>query len=228
MTSTPESDTHQALESMWNFLYWLNFVLCWIVFPIMSNYFDSSEFTARAKMCFAIKRNLLIYGIGAAGLVVFILYFVVKAQTLDFEDTFAFLMSLSSAFGLVQIIFFLSNGLIAAPRSLYRKCQPYRKLKVVCCQLVQVSEIIEDRRLAVDKSIRETQAVEILTTGENKRYIEKIYELVPIEMQELLVSSSLVDPSQVIDSPRNCGYSRIVQLHYDVKFNLYELSAYSR
>jgi hypothetical protein len=209
-------------------LYWLSFLLCWVVLPVASTYFDSSEFTVKGKLCYAIKLNLLIYSLGAGGLVIFVIYYVLRHKTFQFDGIFAFLMAWANAFGLVQIIFFLSNGLIAGPRALHREARARRTLDTVCCQLVQVSEIIDDRRLAIERGLRETQAVEILATSNLKPYIAKIYELIPNDVHETLANSSLVDPQQYLDSPRDCGYKRIVRLHYNLKLNLYELSAYTK
>lgn len=195
----------------------------------MSTFLDSSEFTTCRKLCYAIKLNFLIYSIGLGALILYMLYFIFTGDMkIDLEEFLAVLMSLASAWALTQIIVFLSNGLIAVPRMLFRKGDTERRLKMICCRLVQVTEIIDDDRFAIAKYLKKAHMIEMLASTKNKRRIEEIYKLVPEDVASFELMSTSVNADEAIEKIKNPSYSTIVKLHYKITTNLHELSIHSK
>jgi len=224
---SPKDPRRDVLEITWNVLYWINFVLCWFIMPIMSTYLDTSEFTPARKLCYAIKLNLVIYAIGAGALIVYTLVFIfTENMELNFEKYQAVLMSLASSWAIVQIIIFISNGLISVPRMLFRRGNLHRRLRLICCKLVQVREITDDYHFEISKNLQKAHMAEMLVTPRKKKYIEEIYNMIPDEVasyEVLATGLTIEDPVKDLRSPK---YSTIVKIHYKIKMNLHELNVY--
>lgn len=76
----------------------------------------------------AIINNLIIYGIFAILGVAFYVYLFVKG-TLKMEELVPVLMAASNAFGMFLVVIFLSYGLVAIPKELWREKKYEIKLK---------------------------------------------------------------------------------------------------
>ncbi len=66
------------LHNWWRINYWSVYLLCMGLFPFLTYFYSSSDFTTRGKVCYAIKMMLLLYFIFALFGVAFVLYLVWK------------------------------------------------------------------------------------------------------------------------------------------------------
>lgn len=108
-----------AMGVVWRTSYALIFFLTWILLPIAQEYEQAGQFSIMDKLKRAIINNLVIYGIfiliGVLGLGSLII-----SNTVDLANLPPVLLAASNAFGMFLVVIFLSFGLIAIPRQLWR------------------------------------------------------------------------------------------------------------
>ncbi len=108
-----------TMRVVWTTSYALIFFLTWILLPIAQEYEEAGEFSIKDKLKRSIINNLLIYGIfllvGVLGLGSLII-----SNTVDLASLLPVLLAASNAFGMFLVVIFLSFGLIAIPRELWR------------------------------------------------------------------------------------------------------------
>lgn len=76
----------------------------------------------------AIINNLIIYGVFAILGIAFVVYLYMKDK-LNIEELMPVLMAASNAFGMFLVVIFLSHGLVAIPKELWREKKYEIKLK---------------------------------------------------------------------------------------------------
>ena len=216
----------KVLETVWTAMYWINFGLCWLVLPLLSTYLDSCEFTFGAKLWYAIKFNLIYILIGLGGLVIFVIIYACCTGGIDITTMEDFLMAMATAWALVQIILFMSNGLISVPRLLWRAGSNSQTLKVVCCKLMQMQELLDDYKNEIENDIKRLQAIEMVATHENKELINKIYELIPEDLTSFRSLTGTVDPDEEVGPSAKATRGKIMAIHYEVKSALHELTVH--
>lgn len=121
-------NTIQSMQGIWRAIYFSILILTWLILPIAQEYETAGEFTVKDKLKRAVINNLIIYGIFALLGVLFLLYLLLKDQ-LDFETLIPLAMAASNAFGMFLVVIFLSHGLVAVPRALWREKKLEIKLK---------------------------------------------------------------------------------------------------
>ena len=114
--------TNQNMAIVWKIIYTLIFFLTWVLLPIAQEYETAGEFSIMEKLKRAIINNLIIYGIFALIGIVFLGYLIIRGKV-DIAKLPPVLMAASNAFGLFLVVIFLSYGLVAIPKNLWR----YRK-----------------------------------------------------------------------------------------------------
>jgi hypothetical protein len=217
-----------VLTQVWSAMYWVNFGLCWLVLPVLSTYFDSCEFTFVGKFCYAVKYNIIYIMIGLGGLVLFIIIYACSTGSIDFELMKSFMMAMSSAWALVQIILFLSNGLVSVPRELWRAGNNTRKFRTICCRLMQMQELLDEYKNDIENNIKKLQAIEMIATPENKALINKIYDLIPEDLTSFRSLTGTIDPDEEVGSSAKSTRAKIMGIFYDVKTLLHEFSVRKR
>ena len=193
----------------------------------MSTYYDSGEFTPIRKFIYALKINLIYLSISAGVGIIYIICYAIFAPRFDFFQLFALLMSISNAVTLTEIIMFLGNGLIAVPRSLFRKGDLYRKLRMLCCSLLQATEVIESNAYSINTYIAKARDIDADCTEELRGYIAEIREKVP----EGMAASVYSEPSVIGNAKQkenNPTYMDVVDLNYRLTTSLHEHAVYSQ
>jgi hypothetical protein len=117
-----------ALTIVWTISYGLIFFLTWILLPIAYEYEEAGEFSIKDKLKRAIINNLIIYGvfilIGLLGLA-----YLILSHRVDIANLPPVMLAASNAFGMLLVVIFLSHGLTAIPRELWRNKNYQLKLK---------------------------------------------------------------------------------------------------
>ncbi len=200
--------------------------MCWLVLPILTSYLDSCEFTFWDKLRYSLKLNMIYYVVEIGAVLVFgILYFALKDGA-NAEGAKGLLMALASAWALVQIILFLSNGIIDVPRDLWRRSSNKLRLKTVCCMMTQGQDILEEDRMTIEQCVEQLQAIEIVTTVENKAYINKIYEIIPEELTSFRSMTGAISPDVDVGTSHKETREKIADLHYKMKSCLHEYAVH--
>lgn len=120
--------TEETMHGVWRGIYYSIQILTWLLLPVAQEYETAGEFTVRARLRTAIVNNLIIYGIFAVLGALFLLYLYLKDQ-LHVQELAPLGMAASNAFGMFLVVIFLSHGLVAVPRALWREKKMEIKLK---------------------------------------------------------------------------------------------------
>ncbi len=213
---------------VWRVLYWTNFVLCWVLLPTIKNFLSSAEFTFKGKALYALKIRAIWLSLYAGIVVFYIIYYLVTTGGVVFKEIYAVVMSLCSAWALAQIIVFLSNGLIAVPRALFRRGDIKRRLTTVCCMLVQAAEKIDENSFELARQVRKAQALDARASGENKGYTERLLATIPEEVLGLQAGGGDADVADNTEKENESEHQKIVALARSLRSSINEFSVYTK
>lgn len=120
---------------MWNVIFYVNFVACWIVLPFFQEYEDSGEFTFKGRIKDALKLNGVLIGVlclGAGAIVVYLIIFQQFSIT-QIPSVFAMLVNI---FGMLLVTLALGFGLVSLPKEFYSK-RDYKKRVNICHRMAE-------------------------------------------------------------------------------------------
>lgn len=124
------SVTRHNFSLVWRFIYWLQFVLCWFVIPVLISYVSLKYACARKqtshatrsqmgqRLALAIYQNTKFYVVCLVGLF-FGLVYLVSSTGHGLSDFKPLLISLAHLYSLSYMLVLLSTGLIIFPRNLF-------------------------------------------------------------------------------------------------------------
>ena len=114
-----EQKTGRIIKINYKIAYWIMFFLAWVIIPLLKSYESSGEFTKWEKIKYAIKSNLILYGVVSfICLILFIwAYFKLKKETISFfiKNIYNF----NYIFGLSIMLLLLSYSLVKLPKFIY-------------------------------------------------------------------------------------------------------------
>ena len=58
-----EEKTSKIIQINYQIAYWITFCLAWVIIPLLKSYESNGEFTKWEKIKYAIKSNLILYGV---------------------------------------------------------------------------------------------------------------------------------------------------------------------
>jgi len=176
---------------------------------------------------YSLKINGIYYAIEIGAFIIFFVIYAIAKGFPTAEYAKGLMMSMSSAWALIQIILFLSNGIIDVPRDFWRRASLERRIKTICCKLAQNQEILDDDKIIIEQCIKKFQAIEIVCTEENKEYINNIYETIPEELTYFRVITGTINPDMEVGKSVSETRSRIANIHYLLKSTLHEYAVYN-
>ena len=114
-----EQKTGRIIKINYKIAYWIMFFLTWVIIPLLKSYESSGEFTKWEKIKYAIKSNLILYGVVSfICLILFIwAYFKLKKETISFF--FKNIYNFNYIFGLSIMLLLLSYSLVKLPKFIY-------------------------------------------------------------------------------------------------------------
>ena len=114
-----EQKTGRIIKINYKIAYWIMFFLAWVIIPLLKSYESSGEFTKWEKIKYAIKSNLILYGVVSfICLILFIwAYFKLKKETISFF--FKNIYNFNYIFGLSIMLLLLSYSLVKLPKFIY-------------------------------------------------------------------------------------------------------------
>ena len=179
-TLSPASDEDRSyLRFCWHVVYWLVFVLCWFVLPIMQEYEIAGEFSMFKKLKRAVRRLLWMYFLmGTAGLM-FVIYLGMIGKLVLAHLPYV-LIAFSNCWGLFQTIFLLGYGLVAMPRYLWFESNYAHYLKYLSYKACRIDEERSEFELKLHQLVKLAKAAdEIIPLASNLRpFIEIVLKQV--------------------------------------------------
>jgi len=120
LTETEEK-TSKIIQINYQIAYWITFCLAWVIIPLLKSYESNGEFTKWEKIKYAIKSNLILYGVVLfICLLLFIwAYFKLAKETISFF--FKNIYNFNYILGLSIMLLLLSYSLVKLPKFIYEK-----------------------------------------------------------------------------------------------------------
>lgn len=177
----------------WLFIYWLEFVICWFIIPVLMSFvslkYAVPDSFKREKFVAAILQNVKFYSICLAGLVVALIYIILSStHSFSISNIKPLLISLSHLYSLCFTLILLATGIILLPKDLisHVKDSTQSSNNKLFVKLSKTNEELNDSQLSMLEHAREILSTSS-TTNEN---IDVSYnhtlELCKFDVQSLL------------------------------------------
>ena len=116
-----EEKTSKIIQINYQIAYWITFCLAWVIIPLLKSYESNGEFSKWEKIKYAIKSNLILYGVVLfICLLLFIwAYFKLAKETISFF--FKNIYNFNYILGLSIMLLLLSYSLVKLPKFIYEK-----------------------------------------------------------------------------------------------------------
>ncbi|ADJ41780.1 AER270C-Ap [Eremothecium gossypii ATCC 10895] len=142
------------LALFWAVIYWAEFVICWLVFPVLISYVDLKYLYPREpqepgrrsvlrRLRGAVICNLKFYGLCLLGVICGLVYLKTTTDR-GASDIKPLLIALSHLYSLLYMLVLLALGLVLLPQSLLREGSDERRLFV---ELSQDNDALNEARL---------------------------------------------------------------------------------
>ncbi|CAD8073309.1 unnamed protein product [Paramecium sonneborni] len=174
-------DGYEYIVLLWKWIYWGNFILCWLILPICQEYEDAGEFSFKDKLIRSFKNNLIIYAYFMIFGLVFIAYLAIFNK-LDFDSILKVLVALAYAFGILLVVILLGHGLVAIPREYWRKAQYQKCLKSLYLEAAQINHTIQE--LYIQLFNMTIELIQNKNTYPNQTCLDSILNEIPYEIIE--------------------------------------------
>ncbi|ELR06739.1 hypothetical protein VC83_05196 [Pseudogymnoascus destructans] len=133
----------RALLVSWRITYWLTFGLTWFILPILAEFSDAGHRDVQAKLMYSLRSNAkyqaMVFGSGILGLIYVFISAGVTPTSLK-----ALIMALAYVWGLILAIYLMGHGLVAIPRSLFRKADISESLRRIQASAPKIHESMDD------------------------------------------------------------------------------------
>ncbi|ELP92081.1 hypothetical protein EIN_379580 [Entamoeba invadens IP1] len=143
-----------VLVIIWWVIYAVQFVLCYLVFPIVQTYTCVGDFTFLKKLKRSIKRNVIFYGILIILMIIFfVLYYVFfKGDNIfaSASDYVSFGLVLSNAWGLILAILLMGNGIVLFSYNTIKTFTFEMNLKQTICDLGQSAIRLQEQKMVIN------------------------------------------------------------------------------
>ncbi|KAL3234336.1 hypothetical protein RNJ44_03098 [Nakaseomyces bracarensis] len=219
---------------IWLTVYWLQFLICWLVIPILISYV-SLRYAIRPtevakKLTKSVYLNVKFYLICLVALVIGLFYLMMSTGH-GLREVKSLLISLSHLYSLTYTLILLSTGLILLPRDLLTSSldlHKNRNLNALFVKLSKINEDMNDSQLNLNDS-----ASLILNTKEQENGDIVFNDLlrdckleIESKLEELKASSLLTTPLIHINESSNLATSSItnpdkLNKHYNDFINNY-------
>ena len=124
-----EEKTSKIIQINYQIAYWITFCLAWVIIPLLKSYESNGEFTKWEKIKYAIKSNLILYGVVLfICLLLFIwAYFKLAKETISFF--FKNIYNFNYILGLSIMLLLLSYSLVKLPKFIYEKINYHKTIQ---------------------------------------------------------------------------------------------------
>lgn len=116
----------QYFKITWLLIYWVQFALCWFIFPVLMSYvslkYAVPHFELRERFVKAIYQNIKFYLLCLVGIIIGLIY-LVSSTGHGLNDFKPLLISLAHLYSLSYTLILLASGLIILPRDLLKIIQ---------------------------------------------------------------------------------------------------------
>ena len=166
----------RAVLVLWRITYWLTFLLTWWLLPLLGEYVDSGYRDTKSRALYSLRSNaqyqLIVLGVGVAGLVYFILQNGFHAASIK-----GMVMAVAYAYGLILAIGLMGHGLVALPRRLFRNARVSGRLRSLQMQAPKTKDKLDDATDSLEQLENTVIQLRQRKTGTSKDLQDWIDEL---------------------------------------------------
>lgn len=155
------------------------FLLTWVILPIGQEYEAAGEFGVVKKIKRAAINNLITYGIFAVLGAAFLAYLIIQGNV-NIKAWIPVLMAISNAFGMFLVVIFLSYGVVAIPKSLWRHRKYEIKLKEL--QFMAKGILVDKENLAHELELKVKEVLSHVKKSGESFETNCILSLVPVDL----------------------------------------------
>eukprot|EP00347_Sterkiella_histriomuscorum_P007168 403349999 len=208
------------LEKVWKVYYWTAFILCWGFLPFLSEFVKNGEFTTRNKIKSTLLRNARYYSFMGTVFGSFLIYLWTQNtfQNMTFKG---FIIALSNAWGLFQIIIFLGYGVVSIPKYCFKMTDLEKQYNLCMFQVSVCEENFQSSKIDLEELIQN-----IITLRKHSyeqdliKLLDEMISQCPMETVNRLQPFGSKD--QIDSKYRKGDQSTIVALNRQLKFQLLE------
>ncbi|SCU77819.1 LANO_0A01354g1_1 [Lachancea nothofagi CBS 11611] len=212
---------------LWYSIYWVEFVICWFVLPVLISYLDlkylvprfqgaSQRSTILQRVRKAILTNIKFYALCAVGLAVGIFYLEFGAKR-GLADLKPLIISLSHLYSLSYTLILLSMGLVLLPKAILFENDDENKLFV---ELSKSSDESNDAKLAMTEYAGKILATPEVTNGDVA--LNQAINECKLEVQSLVNETQIHLPTSTRSEQASPNLSKINQ-----RFNAFKTEYYN-
>ena len=145
----------------WKILYAITFALTWFIFPLQMVYVVRGEFSRTKRMVKTLLENLISYliyivlGVGVLLLIFFLVNNKKKAK--ERVGMFDVVYVITTVYGLLLIVFLMSYGMVAVPKSLYQWSDYKSEINKELYQISLIEEKLNDLRMDLSSNINDLE-----------------------------------------------------------------------
>ncbi|CCH62903.1 hypothetical protein TBLA_0I02450 [Henningerozyma blattae CBS 6284] len=116
-------DESSSFRSEWLFIYWLEFIICWLIIPLLISYvglkYSVPETFRRQRFSKALMHNIKFYSLCFIGLLAGLFYLLLSSNhSVTIKTIKPLLISLSHLYSLSFTLILLSTGIVLLPKDL--------------------------------------------------------------------------------------------------------------
>eukprot|EP00347_Sterkiella_histriomuscorum_P002939 403366212 len=220
--------TQYTLETMWNFFYFTAFFLCWIIYPFLCEFVSTGDFTFMGRLKTGFKNFLFYYSIAIVFFIIFLIYLWTQ-HAFNSSSFLGFIIALSNAWGLFQIIIFLGYGIVSVPEQCFKHANIEKLYKYQMFKISHYERNYERAIVNMDELARDALTLKFYTTrAEIQHYLQIVIDNCPLETLSYVEARDNIDLVKLdyakgdIDSltylNRDCKWANLELIRREVSY----------
>ena len=144
--------SHEPLQILWLFVYWLLQILSWIILPLFQSYVSIHYFSIWKRLLWAIIHNTLMIT-SLILICIVIMIFLIVEEGWNFHNIISMAVTASNVWVLFFLIFLCGYGLVELPRYILQRFRYRSYLRFLYFQVAKVN----NEKLDAEMNMRETE-----------------------------------------------------------------------
>eukprot|EP01113_Clastostelium_recurvatum_P027646 TRINITY_DN3337_c0_g1_i2.p1 TRINITY_DN3337_c0_g1~~TRINITY_DN3337_c0_g1_i2.p1 ORF type:complete len:694 (+),score=70.00 TRINITY_DN3337_c0_g1_i2:220-2301(+) len=200
------------MELQWRILYWGNFFLSWLIFPILQSYWLAGDFTFGDRLFRAVKENLVLYAIlGCIGIA--IVSGLAASGQWGWQELLSTVMFVANAYGLVLVVLLMGYGLVDIPRYFLFLGSRDRTMRDYYLQAAILHDSLEEASSELTKTLRLVKKIseKVKDNDPYRPYVDTILRNCPAQYDNIKQG----------EGDTALSYEKLATLHTKIKDNMH-------
>eukprot|EP01103_Thecamoeba_quadrilineata_P013505 TRINITY_DN3770_c0_g1_i1.p1 TRINITY_DN3770_c0_g1~~TRINITY_DN3770_c0_g1_i1.p1 ORF type:complete len:615 (-),score=88.19 TRINITY_DN3770_c0_g1_i1:49-1893(-) len=178
--------SQHAQKILWETLYWGTLILT-TIYPLVQSYVVAGEFTVKDKLKTAIYQNVILYLV--AGVISGILLLIIAIEKgFEWSQLPSIAIAMGNAYGLLLLVILLGVGLIEIPRSLWRRVNREKYLRLLYFKIVSRHNAKGDAKEDYEKYVQLLYKADQMMDQDDplRVHLQTIFNCLPPEQDKML------------------------------------------